>query len=142
VAPLTTTEMVGFTGVAIAGIAYLPQITHLITEHCSAGISRLAFGMWLISSLLVTAHAVATHAEVFVILGAVQLVSTAIILVFGTRYQGSFCPVHRPCPPEPPEGATDPVPMRVHPHLPPSLSRPVNRSVGVRADQATIEESP
>ena len=81
--PLTTTEMVGFTGVGLAGIAYLPQITHLIKEHCSAGISRLAFGMWLVSSLLVTAHAVATHAEVFVVLGAVQLVSTAIILVFG-----------------------------------------------------------
>jgi hypothetical protein len=138
--------MVGFTGVAIAGIAYLPQITHLINEHCSAGISRLAFGMWLISSFLVTAHAVATHAEVFVVLGAVQLISTAIILAFGTRYQGSFCPVHRPCPPELPEGATgagtDPVPMRVDPQAPSSLSWPVNRSVGVRADQATIEESP
>ena len=57
---MTTTEMVGFTGVGLAGIAYLPQITHLIKEHCSAGISRLAFGMWLVSSLLVTAHAVAT----------------------------------------------------------------------------------
>ena len=61
--------------------------------------------MWLVSSLLVTAHAVATHAEVFVVLGAVQLVSTAIILVFGTRYHGSFCPLHRPCPPELSAGA-------------------------------------
>ena len=89
---MTTTEMVGFTGVGLAGIAYLPQITHLIKEHCSAGISRLAFGMWLVSSLLVTAHAVATHAEVFVVLGAVQLVSTAIILVFGTATTAPFVP--------------------------------------------------
>jgi uncharacterized protein with PQ loop repeat len=138
--------MFGFTGVAIAGIAYLPQITHLIKEHCSAGISRLAFGMSLVSSLLVTAHAVATHAEVFVILGAVQLVSTAIILVFGTRYHGSFCPLHRPCPPELSAGASragsDSVPMRVRSQTPSSLSWPANRPVGVRADHLTIEESP
>ena len=102
--------------------------------------------MWLVSSLLVTAHAVATHAEVFVILGAVQLISTAIILVFGTRYHGSFCPLHRPRAPELSAGArragTDSVPMRVRTQTPSSLSWPANRPVGVRADQLTIEESP
>lgn len=72
---MTTTEIASFVGVGLAGIAYLPQITHLIKEHCSAGISRLAFGMWLVSSLLVTAHAVAIRANVFVVLGAIQLVS-------------------------------------------------------------------
>jgi len=138
--------MVGFTGVAIAGIAYLPQITHLIKEHCSAGISRLAFGMWLVSSLLVTAHAVATHAEVFVILGAVQLVSTAIILIFGTRYHGSFCPLHQPCSPELSAGISRPrtgsVPMHVRTQKQSSPTWPANRPVGVRADHLTIEESP
>jgi uncharacterized protein with PQ loop repeat len=131
---VTATEMVGFIGVGLAGIAYLPQITHLIKQHCSAGISRLAFGMWLVSSLLVTAHAVATHAEVFVVLGAVQLVSTAIILVFGTRYHGSFCPLHRPCPPDAAEWAnrqaTDSVPTRMR------------TPVSVRADHLNFEESP
>ncbi len=72
----------------------------MIKEHCSAGISRLAFGIWLVSSLLVTAHAVAIRADVFVVLGVIQLVSTFIILIFGTRYQGSYCAVHRPRYPE------------------------------------------
>ena len=132
---MTTTEMVGFVGVGLAGIAYLPQITHLIKERCSAGVSRLAFGMWLVSSFLVTAHAVATHAAVFVVLGAVQIVSTAIILIFGTRYHGSFCPLHRPCPPAIAEWVsrmpgTQAVPTRA---LTPA---------GVRARHMHLEESP
>lgn len=58
---MTTTEMAGLLGVRLVGIAHLPLITHLIKAHRSAGIGRLAFGMWLVSSVLVTAHTVATR---------------------------------------------------------------------------------
>src|SRR6186997_1755400 len=93
---MSATEFAGFLGVGLAGVAYLPQIVHLIAEHCSAGISRLAFAMWLISSLLVTTHAIATHADVFVLLGAIQILSTLIILVNATRFHGSYCAIHLP----------------------------------------------
>jgi len=56
---LTATEIAGFVGAGLAGAAYVPQISHLIRARCSAGISRLAFGVWLLSSLLITARAVA-----------------------------------------------------------------------------------
>ena len=59
-------EMLGLSGAAIAGYAYLPQIMHLIRERCSAGVSERAFTMWLIASALVTVHAVTIGAVVFV----------------------------------------------------------------------------
>jgi uncharacterized protein with PQ loop repeat len=50
-------DVIGLTGAAIAGYAYLPQIIHLIKERCSAGISRTAFALWFLSSVLVTINA-------------------------------------------------------------------------------------
>ena len=96
---LTATQIGGFAGAGLAGAAYLPQISHLIRARCSAGISRLAFGVWLVSSVLVTARAVAIGAGVFIVLGVIQIVVTALIVVCAARYQDTPCPVHRPRPP-------------------------------------------
>ena len=93
---LTATEIAGFAGAGLAGMAYVPQISHLIRAHCSAGISRLAFGVWLLSSLLTTTRAVAIGAGVFIVLGAIQIVATALIVVCAIRYKDTPCPVHLP----------------------------------------------
>jgi uncharacterized protein with PQ loop repeat len=92
----TATEAAGFVGAALAGAAYVPQIWHLIHERCSAGLSRLAFAVWLVAALLVTTHAVATRASVFIVLGAIQLVATMIIVIFATKYKNSYCAFHLP----------------------------------------------
>jgi len=91
---LTATEIAGFAGAGLAGAAYVPQISHLIRARCSAGISRLAFGVWLLASVLTTTRAVAIHAGVFIVLGGTQIVTTALIMLCATRYQGTPCPVH------------------------------------------------
>ena len=96
---LTATQIGGFVGAGLAGAAYVPQIFHLIRAHCSAGISRLAFGVWLLSSLLMTARAVAIGAGVFIALGAIQIVATALIVLCAARYEDTPCPVHLPHPP-------------------------------------------
>ena len=96
---LTATQIGGFAGAGLAGAAYLPQISHLIRARCSAGISRLAFGVWLVSSVLVTARAVAIGAGVFIVLGVIQIVATSLIVVCAARYRDTPCPVHRPRPP-------------------------------------------
>jgi len=88
------TQIAGFIGVGLAGLAYVPQILHLAREHCSAGISRLAFAVWLVASTLVTSHAIATHALVFTLLGVVQIVAIVLILVYATRYRSSQCAGH------------------------------------------------
>jgi PQ loop repeat len=91
---LTATDIAGYVGAGLAGAAYVPQIAHMLRAHCSAGISRLAFGVWLLASLLVIARAIAVHAGVFIVLGGIQIVATAIIVFYATRYRGLYCPTH------------------------------------------------
>jgi hypothetical protein len=93
---LTATQIGGFAGAGLAGAAYLPQICHLVKARCSAGISRLAFGVWLLASVLIMARAIAIGAGVFIVLGGIQVVATAFILVYAARYRDMPCPVHLP----------------------------------------------
>jgi hypothetical protein len=93
---LTVTQIGGFAGAGLAGAAYVPQISHLVRARCSAGISRLAFEAWLLASLLTTARAIAIHAGVFIVLGGVQIVATALIMATAARYKDTPCPVHLP----------------------------------------------
>lgn len=99
-AMLTTTQIAGFVGAGLAGAAYIPQISHLIRARCSAGISRLAFAVWLLASLLITARAIAIHAGVFIALGGIQIVATTLIMIYATRYKSTPCPIHHPRQPE------------------------------------------
>lgn len=93
---LRVTEVAGFIGAGLAGAAYVPQIAHLIRAHCSAGISRLAFAVWLVSSLLVTTHAIAIRAGVFIVLGVIQVIATILICIYAKAYENSYCDSHRP----------------------------------------------
>lgn len=87
-------NLIGLTGALIAGYAYLPQIKHLIKEQCSAGISRSAFALWLVSSVLLTVNAVFIQSVVFMVLGGIQICSTAIIFVYSTKYKNQVCLFH------------------------------------------------
>lgn len=88
-------NLIGLTGAIIAGSAYAPQIGHLIKERCSAGVSRSAFALWFIASVLITINAIYIEATVFIILGAIQTASTAIIFICSTKYKGQVCPFHQ-----------------------------------------------
>ena len=96
---LSASEIAGFAGAGLAGAAYVPQISHLIRARCSAGISRLAFAVWLLASVLITARAVTIHAGVFIVLGGIQIVATALIMLYAIRYKDTSCPSHLPGPP-------------------------------------------
>ena len=96
---LTVTEIAGFAGAGLAGAAYVPQISHLVRARCSAGISRLAFEVWLLASLLTTTRAIAIHAGVFIALGGIQIAATALIMLCATRYKDTSCPIHLPAQP-------------------------------------------
>ena len=87
-------ELIGLSGASLAGYAYLPQITHLIREQCSAGISRRAFALWFAASVLMTIHAVLLPAVVFIVLDVLQIGAISTILVYSARYRGLVCPVH------------------------------------------------
>jgi hypothetical protein len=87
-------ELIGFVGAGMAGAAYVPQIWHLAKTRCSAGVSRLAFAVWLAASILMTVHAVAIGAAVFIALGLIQVVATSLVVVYTVRYDGSACSMH------------------------------------------------
>jgi uncharacterized protein with PQ loop repeat len=91
-------ELIGLSGASLAGYAYLPQIRHLIHEQCSAGISRGAFSLWLLASVLMTIHAVLLPAVVFMVLGGIQIGAIGVILFFSARYRGLVCPTHAASP--------------------------------------------
>ena len=80
-------------------LAYLPQVVHLWREHCSAGVSRRAWAMWLASSLLVGALAVHRGDPLFISLQLSSLASAAVILVLARKYRGLVCEVHAHSPP-------------------------------------------
>jgi len=98
-AMLTATEIAGFAGAGLAGAAYVPQVSHLVRARCSAGVSRLAFGVWLLASVLTTVRAVAIGAGVFIVLGGIEIVATTVIMACAARYKDTPCPVHLPRPP-------------------------------------------
>ncbi len=88
-------EVLGMTGIAISLLAYVPQIVHLEREHCSAGVSRRAWAMWLAASLLIGALAVHRGDIVFIALQVSSLTSAATILFLAQRYRGMVCEFHR-----------------------------------------------
>jgi hypothetical protein len=130
-AMMTITEIAGFAGAGLAGAAYVPQISHLIRAHCAAGISRLAFAVWLLASVLVTGRAVAIGAGVFIVLGGIQIVATALIMFYAARYKDMPCPSHLPRQPR----ASTAMGTGASGNEPGS-SRPVGRSIAASAAPA------
>ena len=87
-------EVLGFAAMAISVIAYLPQIVHLIREHCSAGISIGAYIMWIVSGLMLLVYAIARRDPVFISLQSYNIGAGALILFFSIKYRGQLCEVH------------------------------------------------
>ncbi len=91
---MTSIDLIGFIGSGLAIWAYVPQIEHLIREHCSAGISRRAYLLWFIAALLLLVHAVMIRDIVFIFLQATNALLTLVILVFAGKYKNGVCPTH------------------------------------------------
>lgn len=64
------TEIAGYADAALAGAAYVPQISHMVRERCVAGISPPGFLVWFVASSLILVRAVATAEMVFVLFSA------------------------------------------------------------------------
>jgi len=89
------TQWIGFIGTALAIFAYLPQIHHLIAEHCSGGISIKAYGLWFVAGFLMFVHAAAIADPVFMALQGYQIGASALVIFFGWKYKDSVCEMHR-----------------------------------------------
>jgi uncharacterized protein with PQ loop repeat len=87
-------ETLGFVGTGLVAAAYIPQIHHLIKEHCSAGISVKAYVLWFIASVFFVIHAPMIIDAVFIGVQLVNLLAISIILVFARKYEKQICQTH------------------------------------------------
>ncbi|MFQ5961543.1 MAG: PQ-loop repeat-containing protein [Candidatus Methylomirabilales bacterium] len=89
-----TINWLGYGGTALVILAYLPQILHLMREHCSAGLSVRAFLMWGTSAVLLLSYAISLGDGVFIALQGYQLVATMLICFYCKKYEHSTCEDH------------------------------------------------
>lgn len=87
-------EIIGFVGSGLVIWAYVPQIRHLVKEHCSVGISRRAYVLWFIAALFLLAHAVMIRDVVFIFLQTANTLLTLVILIFAEKYKNGVCTTH------------------------------------------------
>lgn len=88
-------RILGFIGTVLVVIAYIPQIAHLIKQHCTYGISIKAWSIWFIATMLMLPYAFAVQATIFVLLLSIHSVAIAFILIFSYFHQGKFCSRHK-----------------------------------------------
>lgn len=88
------TQALGFAGALIVAMGYLPQIVHIAREGCSAGVSLKAWALWLVSSVLIFAHAFAVVDPVFIVLQSVNILAIVAIIILARRYQRAVCKTH------------------------------------------------
>lgn len=89
-----TMEWLGFAGMALCVLAYVPQTVHLIREHCSAGLSPGAYGMWLIAAVLLLTYAIVKRDPVFTSLQSYQVGASALVFYYCLKYRHQFCEEH------------------------------------------------
>ena len=87
-------SVIGDVGTGLVVGAYAPQISHLWTEHCSAGISERAYALWVLASALFLGHSIVIGDTVFMVTQLVNLVALAIILVLARRFRDQICAAH------------------------------------------------
>jgi uncharacterized protein with PQ loop repeat len=88
-------QIVGFVGTCIVAVAYIPQIRHLINEHCSAGISIRAYRLWFLAALFFLAYAAMIRDTVFIIAQVLNLAAIYAIVIYAKRYENKLCIMHR-----------------------------------------------
>ena len=87
-------QVLGLLGTVTVGLGYLPQIRHLARERCSAGVSIVAWQVWLLASLLIFTHAFEVFDLVFITLQTVQIVAIVSIISLARRYRNLTCTFH------------------------------------------------
>ena len=87
-------SVIGYIGTGVVIGAYAPQIWHLWTEHCSAGISERAYALWALASALFLGHSISIGDIVFMVTQLVNMIALAIIMVLARRFRNQICAAH------------------------------------------------
>jgi uncharacterized protein with PQ loop repeat len=91
---ISLSQALGFLGTAIVAAAYIPQIRHLIKEHCAAGISIYAYTLWCAASVFFLVHAAMIHDVVFLVAQIVSVIAILAVLICVRKYERQMCSTH------------------------------------------------
>src|SRR5262245_33030606 len=91
---LHVSQFLGFAGVALGFVGYMPQVVHLVRQRCSAGISVQAYLIWLSAAILLLTHALLIYDGVFIVLQALGAVLDIAVLFLAIKYRETACPDH------------------------------------------------
>ena len=91
---LHPSQFLGFAGVALGFVGYMPQVVHLLRQRCSAGLSVHAYLIWLTAAVLLLTHALLIYDGVFIALQAFGAVLDIAVLFLAIKYRGTVCPDH------------------------------------------------
>jgi uncharacterized protein with PQ loop repeat len=91
---MSLSQFLGFLGTGIVAVAYIPQVRHLLKEHCSAGISISAYVLWFFASVLFLIHAAMIRDVVFIFVQVLNLVATLAIVFCAKKYERQICLTH------------------------------------------------
>jgi uncharacterized protein with PQ loop repeat len=91
---MTISQMLGAAATVLVIAGYIPQISHLVKERCTAGISVPAFSLWLTASALFLVHAAIIDDAVFVVAQSINLAAGGTIVALCKTYKGHVCPFH------------------------------------------------
>jgi uncharacterized protein with PQ loop repeat len=91
---MTISQILGAAAIVLVVAGYIPQISHLIRERCTAGVSVPAFSLWLTASALFVVHAALIDDAVFVVAQSVTFAAGGIIVALCKTYKGHVCPLH------------------------------------------------
>ena len=86
--------VIGYMGTGLVIGAYAPQIWHLWSGQCSAGISERAYALWVLSSALFLGHSITIGDVVFMITQLVNIIALVIILMLARRFRNQICSAH------------------------------------------------
>ena|SRR5437762_7601476 len=92
---METNQYIGFGGTLLVLTAYIPQVSHLIKAKCSAGVSRMAFIIWFVSSLMLLVHSFMIKETVSIFLQGINLLATSVILFYAGKYKNRVCDLHK-----------------------------------------------
>ena len=91
---MNLSQLLGFLGTGLVIVAYVPQIHHVIKEHCSAGISVRAYSLWFLASVLFLMHAAMIKDLIFIVVQIANLLAIFLIVVYIKRYEKQMCRTH------------------------------------------------
>ena len=91
---MALSHLLGFLGTGIVAAAYIPQIHHLVKEHCSAGISMNAYALWCLASILFLIHAAMIRDVAFVFVQIINLMAILVIVIYVRKYGRQMCLTH------------------------------------------------